>query len=144
MKNVTTHRAGKLCYVTPLLEQIDVQVEVDDIRYDELTSSEEQEDSAVVKARVDAARRIQHARFREYGIGTNAEMGEREIAAFCTLTKEGDDILRAAFERMHLSARARSRIIKVARTIADLDASADIQPKHVFEAVSYRIYDKIG
>ncbi len=128
----------------PLLDRIDLQVEVDDIHYDELTSSEEQEDSATVKARVDAARRIQRARFAEYGISTNAEMGEREIAQFCTLTKEGDGILRSAFERMHLSARARSRIIKVARTIADLDGSEDIQPRHVFEAVSYRIFDKIG
>ncbi len=128
----------------PLLDRIDLQVEVDDIHYDELVSSEQQESSADVKARVDLARRIQRARFAECGIHTNAEMGEREIARFCVLDKEGDGILRSAFERMHLSARARSRIIKVARTIADLDGSEDIQPRHVFEAVSYRLYDKIG
>ena len=71
-------------------------------------------------------------------------MGERELDAFCTLTRESEEILRAAFERMKLSARARSRIIKVARTIADLAASEEILPAHVFEAVSYRIYDQLG
>ncbi len=128
----------------PLLDRIDLQVEVDDIDYDDLTSSAEQETSAAVKSRVNRARSIQATRFGKYGINSNAEMGERELAEFCTLSREGDDILRSAFERMHLSARARSRIIKVARTIADLDMSEEILPKHVFEAVSYRIYDKIG
>ena len=127
----------------PLLDRIDLQVEVDDIDYDELTSRDEQESSDTVKARVDAARRIQRTRFEGAGINTNAEMGEKEIAEFCALTREGDEILRAAFERMHLSARARSCIIKVARTIADLDSSEDILPRHVFEAVSYRIFDQI-
>ncbi len=127
----------------PLLDRIDLQVEVDDIAYDDLTAGAEQESSKAVKERVDRARRIQRNRFEESGILTNAEMGEREIADFCGLSREGDEILRAAFERMHLSARARGRIIKVARTIADLDSSEEILPKHVFEAVSYRIYDKI-
>ncbi len=128
----------------PLLDRIDLQVEVDDIGYDDLTSGEVRENSEAVKGRVEEARRIQACRFEEAGIRTNAEMGERELAEYCMLDREGDDILRAAFERMHLSARARSRIIKVARTIADLDHSEAIRPKHVFEAVSYRIFDKIG
>lgn len=128
----------------PLLDRIDLQVEVDNVSYDDLTSTEEREDSASVKERVNAARRIQRNRFSEYGINTNAEMGERELSEFCRLSPEGDKILRAAFEKMNLSARARGRIIKVARTIADLDSSEEILPKHVFEAVSYRIYDKIG
>ena len=128
----------------PLLDRIDLQVEVDNVSYDDLTSNELREDSATVKERVDVARRIQHNRFEEYGINVNAEMGERELNEFCRLTEEGDKILRAAFERLNLSARARGRIMKVARTIADLDSSEDILPKHVFEAVSYRIYDKIG
>ena len=71
-------------------------------------------------------------------------MGERELHDYCRLSAEGDGILRAAFDRMNLSARARGRIVKVARTIADLDSSEEILPKHVYEAVSYRIYDKIG
>ncbi len=127
----------------PLLDRIDLQVEVDNITYDELTSAEEGESSAAVKERVNGARRIQHARFKDCGINTNAEMGERELSTFCTLSREGDDILRATFEKLHLSARARSRIVKVARTIADLDSSDRILPKHVYEAVSYRIYDKM-
>ncbi len=127
----------------PLLDRIDLQVEVDNVTYDELTSGGENESSACVKARVDEARRIQRNRFGAYGIATNAEMGEREIAAFCRLTKESDTILRDAFEKMHLSARARARIVKVARTIADLDFCESILPKHVYEAASYRLYDKL-
>lgn len=127
----------------PLLDRIDLQVEVDSVGYDELTSEEEQEDSRTVKERVDTARRIQRNRFEGKEISVNAEMGERELREFCPLSRECDDILRASFERMKLSARARSRIIKVARTIADLDASEEILPRHVFEAVSYRTYDKM-
>ena len=128
----------------PLLDRIDLQVEVDNVSYDDLTSREASEDSAAVKARVDGARAIQRERYEGAGIHTNAEMGEREIAAYCALSAEGDAILREAFERMQLSARARSRVIKVARTIADLAGSETIEPAHVFEAVSYRIYDKLG
>ncbi len=128
----------------PLLDRIDLQVEVDDIDYDELTSKAENEDSAAVKERVDRARRIQRNRFEAFGINTNAEMGERELTEFCTLSRKSDEILRGAFERLHLSARARSRIIKVARTIADLDSSEEILERHVFEAVSYRISEMNG
>lgn len=128
----------------PMLDRIDLQVEVDNVAYDDLTSQETNESSAAVKERVDLVRKIERKRFEGCGINTNAEMGERELRRFCTLTREGDDILREAFERLKLSARARSRIIKVARTIADLDGSEDILPKHVYEAASYRIYDKLG
>ncbi len=128
----------------PLLDRIDLQVEVDNVTYDDLTSAAMQESSAAVKQRVDAARKIQRNRFSGSGINTNSEMGERELHDYCRLSAEGDGILRAAFDRMNLSARARGRIVKVARTIADLDSSEEILPKHVYEAVSYRIYDKIG
>ena len=128
----------------PLLDRIDLQVEVDNVTYDDLTSKEEEESSAAVQERVNKARRIQYDRFKGQPITVNSEMGEREMNAYCRLNEESDKILRNAFERMKLSARARSRIIKVARTIADLDGSEEIRPKHVFEAVSYRIYDKLG
>ncbi len=128
----------------PLLDRIDLQVEVDNVAYDDLTSPEMCESSASVKARVEAVRAIERNRFEGSAIHTNAEMGEREIALYCKLDREGDSILRAAFERLDLSARARARIIKVARTVADLDASEYILPRHVFEAVSYRTYDKMG
>lgn len=123
----------------PLLDRIDLQVEVDNLEYDDLTSTVPQESSKDVKERVDFARRIQRNRFEGSSLNTNAEMGEREIGMYCELSEDGEAILRTAFERMHLSARARTRIIKVARTIADLDGSERILPKHVFEAVSYRI-----
>lgn len=127
----------------PLLDRIDLQVEVDSVDYDDLSKAGESECSAAVKERVEMARRIQRARFEHSGIGVNAEMGEGELEAYCPLTRESDGILRAAFEKMKLSARARSRIVKVARTIADLAASEEILPAHVFEAVSYRLYDKM-
>lgn len=128
----------------PLLDRIDLQVEVDNVTYDDLTRTDAEEPSAAVQARVNAARRVQYERFQGQGITVNSEMGEREMSEYCRLNAESDKILRNAFERMKLSARARSRIIKVARTIADLEGSAEIRPKHVFEAVSYRIYDKLG
>lgn len=128
----------------PMLDRIDLQVEVDNVAYDDLTSTEMAESSAQVKERVNFVRNVQRSRFEGYGINTNAEMGERELRTFCTLSEEGDKILREAFDRLKLSARARSRIVKVARTIADLDMSEEILPKHVYEAASYRIYDKLG
>lgn len=126
----------------PLLDRIDLQVEVDSVKYEELASDREEEPSAEVKKRVEKARAIQRERFREEnGVTVNADMGEKQIKQFCALSPDCEKILRSAFERLSLSARARSRIIKVARTIADLDSSARILPKHVLEATSYRQFD---
>lgn len=126
----------------PLLDRIDLQVEVDSVKYDELSSTQPEECSAEVKKRVERARAVQRERFRdEEGITVNADMGEKQIRSYCRLSRECEDILRNAFESLNLSARARSRIIKVARTIADLDLSEDIKPKHVLEAASYRNFD---
>ena len=126
----------------PLLDRIDLQVEVDGVRYDDLSSEKEEESSAAVRERVNHARKIQRERFHGLPVRTNSGMREAEIRKFCRLSAECDGILRAAFERFHLSARARSRIIKVARTIADLGYSEDIAPVHVYEALSYRMYDR--
>ena len=126
----------------PLLDRIDLQVEVDGVKYEELAGEGESEPSAEVKKRVELARSIQRERFiDEEGVNVNADMGERQIKAYCRLTPDCEAILRAAFERLNLSARARSRIIKVARTIADLDCSENIKPKHILEATSYRNFD---
>lgn len=125
----------------PLLDRIDLQVEVDGVKYDELISDDKEESSATVKARVERARLIQRERLSGEDMSVNALMGERQIKKYCKLSKECEDILRSAFETMHLSARARSRIIKVARTIADLDLSESIQPAHILEAASYRNMD---
>lgn len=125
----------------PLLDRVDIRVTVDAVKFDELNSVAEEEPSEAVRKRVNDARRIQRERFKNDGISTNSEMSEREIKKYCALTPECNEILKRSFEYLHLSARARSRIIKVARTIADLDGSADIRPQHVTEAISYRSDD---
>ena len=122
----------------PLLDRIDLQVEVDGVQYDDLVSDETSETSAQVKERVEKARAIQRERFKDDGMTVNANMGEKQIKKYCRLSAESENILKNAFEALHLSARARSRIIKVARTIADLDFSTDIKPEHILEAASYR------
>ncbi len=122
----------------PLLDRIDIQINVDGVKYSDLVENNLEESSEVVKKRVQTARKIQKERFSLDGINTNAEMGERQIKKYCNLSKESESILKASFEKLDMSARARSRVIKVARTIADLDYSEEIQPKHILEAVSYR------
>ena len=124
----------------PLLDRIDIQVEVDGVEYDDLVSEANEETSAEVKARADCARNVQRLRFEGSRVATNAEMSERETREFCKLDAECEAILKEAFERLCLSARARSRILKVARTIADLELSEDIKPDHLYEAISYRTY----
>ncbi|MBO5526116.1 MAG: YifB family Mg chelatase-like AAA ATPase [Clostridia bacterium] len=125
----------------PLLDRIDLQVEVDSVSYDDLISEKQEEPSSAVKLRVEAAREIQRKRFRGK-IHTNSEMRERELSVFCKLSSECETILKSAFSRLDLSARGRARMIKVARTIADLDGSAEIEPKHILEAVSYRTFER--
>lgn len=122
----------------PLLDRIDLQINVDGVDYNDLVSDRKEETSEQVKRRVDMARKIQRARFEGEKIKVNAEMGEKHIAKYCALTQECETIIKRAFESLNLSARARSRIIKVARTIADLELSEEIKPSHVLEAVGYR------
>ena len=124
----------------PLLDRIDIQVEVDGVEYDDLVSETQEESSECVKARAQAARKIQRARFEGSEVKSNAEMREKETRAYCRLDAECEQVLREAFESLRLSARARSRILKVARTIADLDLSENITPEHLYEAISYRTY----
>ncbi len=127
----------------PLLDRIDIQVEVDSVEYSDLVSDKQEENSATVRARVNRTREIQRERFRnEKKVNTNSDMGEKQIKKYCVLSEECEYFLRNAFESMHLSARARSRIIKVARTIADMELSENIMPEHILEAVGYRILDR--
>ena len=126
----------------PLLDRIDIQVEVDGVDYDDLSSAEAAEPSKAVKERATEARKIQRARFGSDRM-TNGRMGERELAEYCRLSEECDGILRESFERLKLSARARSRILKVARTIADLGFSEEIRAEHLYEAISYRTYNPV-
>ncbi len=122
----------------PLLDRIDIQVTVDSVKYEDLTSKTNEESSSKVKERVNLARKIQRERFKDDNINTNAEMKEKHLKKYCVLSKECEDIIKMSYDTLNLSARARSRIIKVARTIADLDLSENIMPKHVLEAIGYR------
>lgn len=122
----------------PLLDRIDIQVEVDEVKYAELTDESQIESSKAVKERVNRTRLIQKQRFRNDGILTNSDMGEKHIKKYCKLSSQCELILKKAYETLHLSPRARSRIIKVARTIADMELYDEIQSEHILEAISYR------
>ncbi|PWM73806.1 MAG: magnesium chelatase [Bacillota bacterium] len=122
----------------PLLDRIDLQVEVDGVSYGELAEPERAETSETVKKRVETVREVQRRRFAADGIYTNAAMGEAHIEKYCRLSAECERILKTAYESLKLSARARSRIVKVARTIADMAGSEDIGGAHILEAVGYR------
>lgn len=122
----------------PLLDRIDIQVHVDEVKYSELTADSVSETSETVRRRVNRARLIQKQRFADDGILTNSDMGEKHIKKYCKLSDECEAVLKNAYESLGLSPRARSRIIKVARTIADMELSDEILVKHVLEAVSYR------
>ncbi|MBR5388618.1 MAG: ATP-binding protein, partial [Clostridia bacterium] len=122
----------------PLLDRIDIKIDVDEVKYAELTDTEKSETSAEIKRRVDRTRSIQRKRFAADGINTNADMGEKHILKYCKLSEKCENILKTAYERLGLSPRARSRIIKVARTIADMELYDEIREEHVLEAISYR------
>jgi magnesium chelatase family protein len=107
-----------------------------------LVSREKAEDSATVRSRVMQAHQIQVARFESFSIFCNARMGTRDIQKYCRLDKDGQRLLGSASDTLMLSARAVHSILKVARTIADLDSSADIRIGHVAEAVQYRGFDR--
>ena len=126
----------------PLMDRIDLHIEVDAINYEELTQYELEESSAEIKKRVNKAREIQINRFKESKIYSNSKMSEKEFKQYCKLDKECTDLLETAFKKLNLSARAYNRILKVARTIADLEGSENIQKPHILEAIQYRSLDK--
>jgi magnesium chelatase family protein len=127
----------------PLLDRIDIQIEVPSVRYKELRGVEEIESSAKVRERVVRARRIQLDRYRkEKNIYANAQMPPRLIRQHCGISVEGEKLLETAIQRLGLSARAHDRILKVSRTIADLDDAPSIEPKHLSEAIQYRTLDR--
>ena len=127
----------------PLLDRIDIQIEVPAIEYKDLTSEMSGEKSEVVRERVMNARYIQTERFQHVkALTVNADMGTKEIRKYCRIDKDGAILLKSAMESFSLSARAYDRIIKVSRTIADLDAEMDIKPEHLAEAIQYRSLDR--
>lgn len=122
----------------PLLDRIDIHVEVPRAPFEKLSSDRTGETSAVVRARVEQARATQRERFKESTAQTNSDMGPAEIRQFCSLDVSGANLLKAAMQQLQLSARAYHRILKLARTIADLAGSANIQTPHIAEAIQYR------
>ena len=126
----------------PLLDRIDIQVAVSEVEYNKLNSAQKAESSKVIKERVNRARSIQLERYKNYGIYSNSQLTAGMLEEFCRLGKAESDVLKMAFDRLGLSARAYSRILKVARTIADLEGERDISAAHVAEATQYRSLDR--
>ena len=121
----------------PMLDRIDIVVEVPSVHFEDLRSRKEAEPSASVKERVNAARAIQNKRFADSGM-CNARMGPAEMRKYCALNEESARLMKDAFEAMGLTARSYDRILKVARTVADLEGSETIEPHHIAEAIQYR------
>jgi magnesium chelatase family protein len=139
----------------PLLDRIDIHIEVPAVQYKELRGGSATEGSAEIRARVLAARELQHDRFLQYGtrptpskstarppVFSNAHMTTQQIRTFCELSSDAERLLERAMQQQGLSARAHDRILKVARTIADLDRASAIGVPHIAEAIQYRTLDR--
>ena len=129
----------------PLLDRIDIHVEVTPVSYNELAAERKSEKSEFVRARVIKARAIQEIRYKENeGVHCNAQISSKQLREVCRIDEAGNQLLKTAMERLGLSARAYDRILKVARTIADLDECENIETQHLAEAIQYRSLDREG
>ena len=129
----------------PLLDRIDIHIEVTPVPFEKLTEERKGESSVEIRKRVTAAREIQSERFTPFeNLHYNAQMNVKQIRKYCKLSDESMSLLKTAMEKLNLSARAYDRILKVARTIADLDSSENITPTHIAEAIQYRSLDRDG
>jgi magnesium chelatase family protein len=126
----------------PLLDRIDIHVEVPAVNYRDLSAETAGESSAQVKERVDRARGVQKARFKRSKAGSNSGMSARQIRSICKIDEAGHAMLKNCVDRLGMSARAHARILKVARTIADLDQKENIETHHLSEAIQYRTLDR--
>ena len=129
----------------PLLDRIDLHVEVTPVSFTELSNKSKGESSSVIRERVILARQIQSLRYKDSpGIYSNAQMSSKQLSEICIISQAGEGLLKKAMEKLNLSARAYDRILKVSRTIADLSGSADIKVEHLAEAIQYRTLDREG
>jgi magnesium chelatase family protein len=126
----------------PLLDRIDIQVEVPGLRYQELATKDAGEPSETIRQRVNAARLLQLQRFEKTKLHSNAQMGTREIKRYCAVQDDAERLLETAINKLGLSARAYSRVLKVGRTIADLAGAENIEAAHIAEAIQYRSLDR--
>lgn len=126
----------------PLLDRIDIHIEVQKVEFDQLSDKRKGESSTKIRERVLKAREIQTKRYEELTINYNAQMGPKEIENFCQLDDTSKNLIKNAMEKLNLSARAYDRILKVARTIADLEGSESLNPSHIAEAIQYRSLDR--
>lgn len=126
----------------PLLDRIDIQIEVTGVKYQKLESNNKIESSKDIQKRVNVARQIQRERYKDEKIYSNSELTPKLIEKYCQIDEESKKILQTAFEKLGFSARAYGRILKVARTIADLAGSTQINKSHITEAIQYRSLDK--
>lgn len=126
----------------PLLDRMDIQVEVNPVKYENIAIKGDEEKSEEIRKRVNKARLIQQERYRNLNINFNAELTPKLINEFCQLNSESRKIMQQSFRNTGMTARAYDRILKVARTIADLDGSKNIDSKHVLEAIQYRSLDR--
>ncbi len=126
----------------PLLDRIDIQIEVQSVKYEKLKSNIKSDNSKIIKSRVNKARNIQLERYKKYNIFSNAELTPELIEKYCSLNKQCEQVMKSSFEKLNFSTRAYHKILKVARTIADLEQSKNIEINHLTEAIQYRSLDR--